>query len=77
MHKCSIVGLPIVLLLAGCGGPTPTSPADRAKIETCWQNAGISGDLYKFLTPAQAEGLKAGGLVSEAQAASFNQCIKS
>jgi hypothetical protein len=46
-------------------------------IETCWQGAGISGDLYKFINPSQAAGLQAGGVVSEAQAVSFRQCIGS
>lgn len=77
LRKLWIIGIPIALLLAACGGPEPTTQADRAMIERCWQNAGISGDLYKFITPAQAGGLQAGGVVSEAQAVSFKQCIGS
>lgn len=65
------------MLLSACGGPEPTTQADRDMIETCWQGAGISGDLYKFINPSQAAGLQAGGVVSEAQAVSFRQCIGS
>ena len=72
-----IIGLPIALMLAGCTGQTTTSPADEAKIETCWKTAGISGDLHRFLTLSQAQGLQASGGISETQVATFKQCLNS
>lgn len=76
MKTSYVIGFVAICLLASCGGQE-TTPADRAKIESCWLGAGISSDLYKFLSIHQLGELQPGGVVSEAQAASFNQCMGS
>ncbi|MGR3620727.1 50S ribosomal protein L20 [Pseudophaeobacter sp.] len=73
-------------LLSGCvsgGGDsivTRTSQTQgneitKAQIETCWKQAGIKGDLYKFLTPSEAVGLRPAGAVSKSQHAAFHSCL--
>ncbi|MDE4140118.1 MULTISPECIES: 50S ribosomal protein L20 [Rhodobacterales] len=48
----------------------------KALIETCWKQAGIKGDLYKFMSPEEAVGVQPGGLFSESQHAAFQSCLK-
>lgn len=47
-----------------------------ALIETCWKQAGIKGDLYKFMTPEEAAGIQPGGVFSKSQHAAFTTCLK-
>ena len=91
MFKTTIPALFATTLLLGCsepGGVTSTvGPEQRtaaatnnitaATIEKCWKRAGIKGDLYKFMTPNEAAGLKAGGIVSQEQADVFQACVRS
>jgi hypothetical protein len=48
----------------------------EALIESCWKQAGIKGDLYKFLTPEEAAGIRPGGVLSKSQHAEFTACLK-
>ncbi|EBA16763.1 50S ribosomal protein L20 [Roseobacter sp. SK209-2-6] len=75
------------VLLAGCSGGNSVSivtkggsdaaiEVTKPLIETCWKQAGIKSDLYKFLTPQEAVGLRAGGVVSKEQKAAFDACLK-
>lgn len=49
----------------------------KAQIETCWKQAGINGDLYKFMSPEEAAGIQPGGVLSKSQHAVFTACLKS
>jgi len=48
----------------------------KAKIETCWKQAGIKGDLYKFMTPEEAAGVQPGGVFTKEKHAVFTACLK-
>jgi hypothetical protein len=48
----------------------------QALIATCWKQAGIKGDLYKFMTPEEAAGIQPGGVFSKSQHAAFTACLK-
>ena len=47
-----------------------------ALIATCWKQAGIKGDLYKFMTPEEAAGIQPGGVFSKSQHAAFTACLR-
>ncbi len=47
-----------------------------ALVATCWKQAGIKGDMYKFMTPEEAVGLQPGGLFSKSQHAAFTACLR-
>jgi hypothetical protein len=76
------------MLLSGCvsddsGEAFLTRPATvegktitDAVIETCWKQAGIKGDLYKFMTPEEAAGIQPGGVFSKSQHAAFTACLR-
>jgi hypothetical protein len=76
------------VLLSGCvsdgGGesfvarPVQDSAGKITKglIETCWKQAGASGDLYKFMTPEEAAGIQPGGVFSKSQHAVFTACLR-
>ncbi|MEP4196045.1 MAG: 50S ribosomal protein L20 [Aliishimia sp.] len=69
-------------ILAGCGGSPdavssgggPIVALDPAKIASCWTSAGLQGDIYKFLTPAELGGLSKVGDASKDQVTAFKQC---
>ena len=52
----------------------PTVAPTREKIAECWGEAGLSGDIYKFLTPAELQGLQKVGKASQAQVQQFKSC---
>ena len=83
--KYSVVAVVGALVLAGCSngsesvvikndGSAPKT-VDKAVIETCWKESGIKSDLYRFMTPSQALGLQAGGVVSAQQLSVFKACL--
>ena len=85
MKTNSLLVMAASVVVAGCtagsnSGSAENDPTayniDSAKIETCWKSAGIESDLYRFMTPAEALGLQAGGVVSQEQASKFNACIR-
>ena len=48
----------------------------KAKIETCWKQAGIKGDLYKFMTPEEAAGVQPGGVFTKEKHPVFKACLQ-
>ncbi len=51
-----------------------TLKIDAAKVPACWAQAGLEGDIYKFLTPEEIAGLSKVGGASKAQVQTFKQC---
>ncbi|GAA6181116.1 MULTISPECIES: 50S ribosomal protein L20 [unclassified Shimia] len=49
----------------------------KSSIETCWTRAGLKGDIYKFMTPEEAAGLKSVGGASDSQVTAFRSCLTS
>ncbi len=47
----------------------------KQKIETCWRQAELAGDLYKFITPAEASGITSISGATAAQVQTFNSCV--
>jgi hypothetical protein len=80
------------LLITGCGGnsnhnsapasTTSAAPASSAgitsqKIESCWKQAGLQGDIYRFLTPQEVLGLQSIGGATDQQVSQFKSCATS
>ncbi|MEP2715524.1 50S ribosomal protein L20 [Pseudophaeobacter sp.] len=81
------IGVVAAVLLSGCvsnggGEAVVAEPVQdqggtvtKALIETCWKQAGIKGDLYRFITPEEAAGIQPGGVFSESQHVVFTACL--
>lgn len=50
------------------------SDLTKAQVEVCWKQAGLEGNLYKFLTPVEAQSLSKIGGASKEQVAQFRAC---
>lgn len=84
--KIKAICMTFAALAAGCQNTVQSSatvtsqPASdsitKAQIETCWKQAGIKGDLYKFMTPEEAAGVRPGGVFTEQKHAKFTTCLK-
>lgn len=67
------------LLIAGCGSNSNNKPVSNSsvagqKIESCWKQAGLQGDIYKFLTPAEVLGLQSIAGATDLQVSQFKAC---
>ncbi|MBO9401397.1 50S ribosomal protein L20 [Shimia sp. R9_3] len=74
-HVALVLGAAV---LVGCGSGSSSkevSGVAEADIERCWKQAGVKGDLYRYITPQQAVGVVPGGVFSEQQAAAFKSCL--
>ena len=66
----------VLIALAGC----ETSPFDdgtvsRNEVQSCWREAGLLGDFYKFYDPVQHGKLTTSGASNPRQVDNFNRCI--
>ncbi|OED50364.1 50S ribosomal protein L20 [Rhodobacteraceae bacterium (ex Bugula neritina AB1)] len=84
--KFGVICAAAAVLLAGCQSSTnsemfvakpqaASAAVTKAHIETCWKKAGIPGDLYKFMSPAEAAGVQPGGVFSKEKHAVFTACL--
>ncbi len=54
---------------------TASNSITREKIASCWRSVGLPGDIYKFMTPEEAAGIKKIGGASQAQLGAFKSCL--
>ncbi|SMX28914.1 hypothetical protein TRP8649_03041 [Pelagimonas phthalicica] len=47
----------------------------KEQVEICWKQVGFKGDIYKFLTPEEAVGLRPSGSMSQEQVDAFKACL--
>lgn len=73
MHKLMMTGA--LVALTACSAASRTPPVPPAQVEACWKDAGIQGDLYKFIKPSIQGTLTAAPGASQAQLDSFNSCV--
>ncbi len=53
----------------------PKAKVSKEAIEACWKRAGLKGDIYKFMTPAEAAGLLPSEAISQTQVDVFKTCL--
>lgn len=64
-----------LVALTACSAASRTPPVPPAQVEACWKQAGIQGDLYKFIQPSIQGKLTSAPGASQAQLDSFNSCV--